>query len=80
MKILNQNESRLVSGGERILIKNRDTQEEMELAACSKFMDSRRGDIGLCLIPADQYDEFKRITKRRNYDATVIDNVYRYYF
>lgn len=79
MKILNQNESRLVSGGERILIKNRDTQEEMELAACSKLIPSRRGDFAFCSIPEDHIDDFNRITKRRNYDATVIGNVYRYY-
>lgn len=80
MKILNQNESRLVSGGERMLIKNRDTQEEMELAVCTKIIYSRRGDFAFCSIPEDQYDEFNRITKRRNYDATVIGNVYSYYF
>lgn len=80
MKILNQNESRLVSGGERILIQNRDTQEQMELAVCSELMTSRRGDFAICSIPEDQNDEFNRITKRRNYDAKAIGNVYPYYF
>ena len=79
MKILNQNESRLVSGGERILITNRDTQEQMELAVCSKFISSYRGDFAICSIPEDQNDEFKRITNRRNYDTQVISKVYPYY-
>lgn len=79
MKILNQNESCLVSGGERILIKNRDTQEEMVLDACSEFMTIRNGAFAICSIPEDQNDEFNRITKRRNYDAKVIGNVYPYY-
>ncbi|MGE3318417.1 MAG: hypothetical protein AB7I18_03895 [Candidatus Berkiella sp.] len=80
MKILNQHEVCLVSGAESILVTNRDTKEEIQLYGCTAFIQTKARDpFAFCWIPEEQHDDFKRITRRRNYDARVLSNLYDYY-